>query len=89
LFPQKQAVLSRDAVPTKFLNVPVYLSSNLPTQRKEPEKRQKLFEEEHKKHINEFLASDIISDFDHSQNSYIKYVCSMLWKFQIEESLVG
>ena len=69
-YPRKKPVLMKDAVPTIFPNVPNYLSCSAPVEREPPEKRRKQFEERHEKAVEQFLASDMISDFKAFVNSY-------------------
>ena len=88
-FPRKRPVLSSNAVPTIFPNLPQYLSSSSGAERTNPEKRRKLVLEHHEKAVDEFLSSDIILNFEKLLGSYTKYVNSLKWKFEINDTFVA
>jgi hypothetical protein len=56
--------LTLDAYPTIFPDLPSYLTTNLPPQRKTPDQRRVEMDEREESFLEDFLAQDCISDYD-------------------------
>lgn len=89
LFPRKRPILLADAVPTKFHNLPAYLSCESKPERNDPEKRRKVIAERQDKAVSESIPNEFISSFNELLNFYKKYVNSSEWKFEVGDNLIA
>jgi hypothetical protein len=62
--PRDVPVLTDDAYPTIFSNLPEYLSEKLPVQRKDPDKRRREIDDRSEAAVEIFLTADLITDYE-------------------------
>ncbi|CAH1961807.1 unnamed protein product [Acanthoscelides obtectus] len=82
--PLKYPKLNQNAVPSKFCNLPKYLSLETKAKRTDPEKRREAIIQRQEEEIENFLKTDIISSFSDLKENFEKQ-CISNWEYKLHD----